>query len=80
MNALSEIVNLKEYPINNTESGEYKKLIEHNRKLLDKDGCCVLPSFVLQQSLKRMKEEVERNLPKTYWTKDNQSSKKNFFI
>ena len=25
MNALSEIVNLKEYPINNTESAEYKK-------------------------------------------------------
>jgi len=71
MNALSEIVNLKEYPINNTESAEYKKLIEHNRKLLDKDGCCVLPNFVLQQSLKRMKEEVERNLPKTHWTKDN---------
>jgi len=71
MNALSEIVNLKEYPINNTETAEYKKLIEHNRKLLDKDGCCVLPNFVLQQSLKRMKEEVERNLPKTHWTKDN---------
>ena len=53
MNALSEIVNLKEYPINNTESAEYKKLIEHNRKLLDKDGCCVLPNFVLQQSLKK---------------------------
>ena len=71
MNALSEIVNLKEYPINNTESAEYKKLIEQNRKLLDKDGCCVLPNFILQQSLKRMKEEVERNLPKTHWTKDN---------
>ena len=40
MNALSEIVNLKEYPINNTESAEYKKLIEHNRKLLDKDLLC----------------------------------------
>ena len=28
--------------------------------------------FVLNKSLKRMKEEVERNLPKTHWTKDHQ--------
>ena len=70
MNTLDQIINLNEYPIHKTETEEYKKLIDHNRQLLDKDGCCLLPNFVLQKSLNRMKEEIERNLSKTHWTKD----------
>ena len=70
MNTLDHIINLNEYPIHKTETEEYKKLIDHNRQLLDKDGCCLLPNFVLQKSLNRMKEEIERNLSKTHWTKD----------
>ena len=68
---IKNIVNLKDYPIDQTGSKEYQDLITKNRELLDKDGCCVLPNFVLSESLKRMKEEVERNLPKTHWTKDH---------
>ena len=68
---IKNIVNLRDYPIDQTGSREYQDLIAKNRKLLDKDGCCVLPKFVLSESLKRMKEEVERNLPKTHWTKDH---------
>ena len=68
---IKNIVNLKDYPIDQTGSKEYQDLITKNRKLLDKDGCCVLPNFVLRESLKRMKEEVEKNLPKTHWTKDH---------
>ena len=68
---IKNIVNLKDYPIDRTESKEYQDLITKNRELLDKDGCCVLRNFVLSESLKRMKEEVERNLPKTHWTKDH---------
>ena len=68
---IKNIVNLKDYPIDQTGSKEYQDLITKNRDLLDKDGCCVLPNFVLSESLKRMKEEVERNLPKTHWTKDH---------
>ena len=62
---IKNIVNLKDYPIDQTGSKEYQDLITKNRELLDKDGCCVLSNFVLSESLKRMKEEVERNLPKT---------------
>ena len=68
---IKNIVNLRDYPIDQTGSKEYQDLISKNRELLDKDGCCVLPNFVLSESLKRMKEEVERNLPKTHWTKDH---------
>ncbi|WP_440909795.1 HalD/BesD family halogenase [Candidatus Pelagibacter sp.] len=71
MKKLENIINLNEYPINQTNSDEYKKLIDKNKKLLDQDGCCVLPNFIKTQSLFKMKEEVERNLNKIYWTKDS---------
>ena len=71
MKNLENIVNLNEYPINETNSDEYKKLIDKNKRLLDQDGCCVLPNFIKTQSLSKMKEEVERNLNKIYWTKDS---------
>ena len=71
MKNLENIVNLNEYPINQTNSDEYKKLIDKNKKLLDQDGCCVLPNFIKTQSLSKMKEEVERNLNKIHWTKDS---------
>ena len=71
MKNLENIVNLNEYPINQTNSDEYKKLIDKNKKLLDQDGCCVLPNFIKTQSLFKMKEEVERNLNKIHWTKDS---------
>ena len=71
MKKLENIINLNEYPINQTNSDEYKKLIDKNKKLLDQDGCCVLPNFIKTQSLSKMKEEVERNLDKIYWTKDS---------
>ena len=71
MKNLENIINLNEYPINQTNSDEYKKLIEKNKKLLDQDGCCVLPNFIKTQSLSKMKEEVERNLNKIHWTKDS---------
>ena len=71
MKKLENIINLNEYPINQTNSDEYKKLIDKNKKLLDQDGCCVLPNFIKTQSLSKMKEEVERNLNKIHWTKDS---------
>ena len=71
MKNLENIVNLNEYPINQTNSDEYKRLIDKNKKLLDQDGCCVLPNFIKTQSLSKMKEEVERNLNKIHWTKDS---------
>ena len=70
MKNLNEIVDLSKYPINKTDSSEYKDLIEYNRILLDKDGCCVLPKFIKAESLIFMKNEVERNLGKIFWTND----------
>ena len=70
MKNLNEIIDLGKYPINKTDSSEYKDLIEYNRILLDKDGCCVLPKFIKAESLISMKNEVERNLGKIFWTND----------
>ena len=39
---IKNIVNLGDYPIDQTGSREYQDLIAKNRKLLDKDGCLSL--------------------------------------
>ena len=71
MKDIKEIINFEKYPINKTNSSEYKDLVQYNRDLLDNDGCCVLPNFIKENSIIIMKDEAERNLGKVHWTKDN---------
>ena len=56
MKDIKEIINFEKYPINKTNSSEYKGLVQYNRDLLDNDGCCVLPNFIKENSIKKMKE------------------------
>ena len=56
MKDIKEIINFKKYPINKINSSEYKDLVQYNRDLLDNDGCCVLPNFIKENSIKRMKD------------------------
>ena len=49
---------------------KYKKLINYTRKQLNEDGCCVLSNFIRPNSIRRMKDEVDRNLGKIYFTTD----------
>ena len=70
MNNLDKIINLEKYPINDIESLKYKRLINYTREQLKEDGCCLLPDFIKPDSIKRMKDEIERNLSKIYFTSD----------
>ena len=70
MDSIKEIVNLEKYPINERNSTKYKELINYTRKQLKEDGCCLLSDFIKPDSIKRMKEEVDRNLGKIYFTND----------
>ena len=65
---IKEIINLEQNPINNTGSLKYNELINFTRKHLNEDGCCVLPNFIRPDSIKRMKDEVDKNLAKIYFT------------
>ena len=66
MKDLNEIINLEKYPINDTGSLKYRELTNYTRKQLDEDGCCVLPNFIKPDSIRRMKNEVDKNLSKIY--------------
>ena len=72
--SVSDIINLENYPINDTGSLKYKELINYTRKQLNEDGCCVLSNFIRPDSIKRMKDEVDRNLGKIYFTSDKHLS------
>ena len=43
---IKEIINLEQYPINDSGSLSYKDLINYTRKQLNEDGCCVLSNFI----------------------------------
>jgi len=70
MGSIKEIINLEKYPINEINSRKYKELINYTRKQLNEDGCCLLSDFIKPDSIKRMKEEVDRNLSKIHFTND----------
>jgi len=70
MEDLNEIFNLEKYPINDTGSLKYRELTNYTRKQLNEDGCCVLPNFIRPDSIRKMKDEVDRNLSKIYFTSD----------
>jgi len=67
---IKNIINIAKYPINDTGSLKYKELTNYTRKQLNEDGCCVLPNFVRPDSILKMKDEVDRNLAKIYFTSD----------
>jgi len=70
MKDLNEIINLTKYPINDTGSIKYRELTNYTRKQLNEDGCCVLSNFIRPDSIQKMKDEVDRNLSKIYFTND----------
>ena len=70
MSEIKKIINLEKYPINDIGSLKYKELTNYTRKQLDEDGCCVLPHFIKPDSIRKMKDEVDRNLSKIYFTSD----------
>ncbi len=70
MKDIKEIINLEKYPINDIGSLKYKELTNYTRKQLNKDGCCVLSNFIRPDSIQKMKDEVDRNLSKIYFTND----------
>ena len=61
MVSIKEIINLEKYPINDTGSIKYRELTNYTRKQLNEDGCCVLPNFVKPDSIRKMKDEVDKN-------------------
>ena len=74
---INKIINLEKYPINDVGSLKYKELTNYTRKQLNEDGCCVLPNFIKSDSIKRMKDEVDRNLSKIYFTKEDKTLNEN---
>jgi len=64
MSDINQIINLEKYPINDVGSLKYKELTNYTKKQLHEDGCCVLPNFIKPDSVRRMKDEVDKNLSK----------------
>jgi len=63
---INEIINLEKYPINDTGSLKYRKLTNYTRKQLNEDGCCILPNYIKSDSIRKMKDEVDKKLSKIY--------------
>ena len=69
-NRLESIVDLKKYPIHNLKSKKIKKIIEKCKKELNLFSCSTIPNFILPNSLKIMKKELEKQLGQVYMSKE----------
>lgn len=67
---LTQMVDLDRYPIHQLDNSMTQQLIKDCRKELDKAGCALLPDFMRQESLDRMKIEANRLMPQTFWSQD----------
>ena len=70
MKYIEEIIDLEKYPVHDPSCSKYNELVNYTRKQLNEDGCCVLPNFIRPDSIQKMKDEVDRNLSKIYFTND----------
>ena len=70
MKYINEIIDLENYPVHDPFCSKYKELVDYTRKQLNDDGCCVLPNFIKPDSIRRMKNEIDNNLSKIYFTND----------
>jgi len=66
---LSEIIDLKKYPIDDLDNPITQQLIKDSRERLDFDGCALIKDFMKPASLERMQAEAERLYDQTYWSK-----------
>ena len=69
-NRLETIVDLEKYPIHNLKSQKIKKIIEKCKKELKLFSCSTIPNFILPNSLKIMKKELEKQLGQVYMSKE----------
>ena len=70
MKYIEEIIDLEKHPVHNPSCSKYNELVNYTRKQLNEDGCCVLSNFIRPDSIQKMKDEVDRNLSKIYFTND----------
>lgn len=65
--ALSGLVDLPRYPLDELGGEAGRALIAHCRRQLDEDGCVVLERFVPESALARLERETERLSPEAHY-------------
>ena len=68
---LKTIVDLDQYPIHNLNSPIIKKLIERCKGELEENRCSTISNFILPESLKVMRSELEKQLDEVYMSKES---------
>ena len=68
---LSNIIDLDKYPIQNLKSPKIKTIVEKCKIDLNQNSCATIPNFILPNSLKIMREELEQQLDEVFMSKEN---------
>ena len=68
---LENIIDLKNYPIQDLNSPIIKELIKKCKNDLDQFSCSTIPNFILSKSLKIMNTELEKKVDEVYMSKES---------
>jgi len=64
---ISDIIDLKTYPIDQPQSSQYREIINNIMVGLDKDGCAVLANFLSDSGLDALVSEADARKSKAYY-------------
>ena len=68
---IESIVDLKNYPLHDSNSKIIKEIVAHYKNELDEVGCCKIPKFIKRESLDKMLKEVSSRRDKVYWSSES---------
>ena len=68
MTKVENLINLSKYPINEPESPQFKKVVNHVKNELSQDGCSVLSDFLTDWGLESIANEAEQRKDQAYYS------------
>ncbi len=71
---VEQIVNLNYYPISDTDSAEYKQLVNRCQKNFIETGLCELPEFILPNALQTLAAEANAYSSQAYFCKSTHNA------
>lgn len=68
MTKVENLINLSKYPINEPDSPQFKKVVNHVKNELSQDGCSVLSDFLTDWGLESIANEAEQRKDQAYYS------------
>ena len=71
MHGPAEYINSENFPLDRSDSDDWKSLVDQCKSSLEETGACILRDFVRLLTLERMTQEADQSIHQSHFCKDN---------